>query len=169
MGFGAKWKGFFEGLEVHHGLNADSSLHIWLLHHLFLEAINWDAYEWAEAWNNHQMTHPTLPTCSPRELFFNGMLTNGYRGFQPVDTALSEEDAAEYRIDWQDYDLQELRSHHHSHNPQERTFQERDQETQLPLHFSHVEVPEEACSLTPEQLEFLDNHLNVLPACFPEM
>lgn len=164
MGFGAKWKRFFEELEAYHGLDTNLPLHIWLLHHLFLDAINLDAYEWAESWNNHRMTHPTLPVSSPRELFFNGMLTSGYRGFQPFDTPLSDQEAVEYGIDWQDYDSPELRSHHRSHNPQENRPEEGDYETQLPSHLSHVEVPEEISPLSPEQSSFLDFHLDRLEA-----
>ncbi|KAI0371588.1 hypothetical protein BV20DRAFT_1051599 [Pilatotrama ljubarskyi] len=42
-GFGSKWKEFFHQLEAQHGLNVDNDAHVWLLHHLFLEAINRDA------------------------------------------------------------------------------------------------------------------------------
>lgn len=45
-GFGEKWKKFFYLLESHHGLNPLAPAHIWLLHHLFLAAINEDAQEW---------------------------------------------------------------------------------------------------------------------------
>ena len=42
-GFGRKWKEFFQQLEVEWGLDPNNDAHIWLLHYLFLEAINEDA------------------------------------------------------------------------------------------------------------------------------
>ena len=50
---GAKWKLFFRSLEAHDGLSPDQPAHIWLLHHLYLEAINDEVSQWAEAWNSH--------------------------------------------------------------------------------------------------------------------
>ncbi|KAG6914616.1 hypothetical protein DXG01_016286 [Tephrocybe rancida] len=52
-GVGKKWKDFFCHLKVHDGLNADLDAHIWLLHYLFLDAINVDLTMWANIWNNH--------------------------------------------------------------------------------------------------------------------
>lgn len=54
-GFGQKWNNFFYDLEMHCSLNPDSAWHIWLLHYLFLSAINDDAAEWVMMWNNHTM------------------------------------------------------------------------------------------------------------------
>ena len=48
-GFGRKWKIFFMDLEAHHGLNPTIPEHIWLLHYLFLPAIQQDAQDWAAA------------------------------------------------------------------------------------------------------------------------
>jgi hypothetical protein len=53
QGVGRKWKGFFINLETTEGCNHNNPTHIWLLHHLFLPAINEDANEWVEAWNAH--------------------------------------------------------------------------------------------------------------------
>lgn len=52
-GFGQKWKNFFADLETNCGLTPNIPAHIWLLHHLFLDAINQDAAEWVQMWNNH--------------------------------------------------------------------------------------------------------------------
>ncbi|CAA7270905.1 unnamed protein product [Cyclocybe aegerita] len=48
-GFGAKWKLFFQQLEVHDHLDPDLDLHIWLLHFLFLDTIDQDTIDWANA------------------------------------------------------------------------------------------------------------------------
>jgi hypothetical protein len=44
---------FFRDLEHHNDLDPDMGDHLWLLHHLFLDAINTDVSEWAESWNSH--------------------------------------------------------------------------------------------------------------------
>ncbi|KAJ7059784.1 hypothetical protein C8F01DRAFT_1254690 [Mycena amicta] len=54
-GFRHKWKLFFVNLELNHGLMPTFAPHIWLIHHLFLNAINDNAQDWAEAWNRHQL------------------------------------------------------------------------------------------------------------------
>lgn len=52
LGFGGKWKHFFQDLEAYDALNSGNDNHIWLLHHLFLEAVNDDIHDWIGAWNN---------------------------------------------------------------------------------------------------------------------
>ena len=47
--YGQKWKNLFLELETHYGLNPTNLMHIWLLHHLFLEEVNQDAQDWAES------------------------------------------------------------------------------------------------------------------------
>ncbi|KAG2359705.1 hypothetical protein BDR07DRAFT_1452229 [Suillus spraguei] len=98
-GFGAKWKDFFQSLEAHDGLNPDLDSHMWLLHHLFLDAINEDAIEWAEAWNNHVMSirgdrHTVHMIC-----FSSRMLENG--------------------IDWESINDCRLIDHHHANNEED--------------------------------------------------
>jgi transposase InsO family protein len=53
QGFGRKWKQFFQLLELHHDLKPNLDAHVWLLHHVFLDAVNDDAFQWVEAWNHH--------------------------------------------------------------------------------------------------------------------
>ncbi len=52
----------FEILEAHDGLDINSDAHIWLLHHLFLSAINTDATVWTETWNNHTLARRSRST-----------------------------------------------------------------------------------------------------------
>jgi len=46
-GVGAKWKNFFEELEVQSDLDPNLLSHIWLLHYLFLDKLNQDITDWA--------------------------------------------------------------------------------------------------------------------------
>ena len=77
QGFGAKWKQFFQDLEVHNGLIVDRNTHIWLLQHLFLAAINMDAEEWANTWNNHSLSFCGEHQRSPTDMYMFGMIQNG--------------------------------------------------------------------------------------------
>src|SRR6267154_135555 len=73
--FGAKWKTFFQNLKLHEGLDQNSDTNLWL-HHLFLNAINEDALEWAEDWNNHTISIRGEHQRSPQDMFFFGMIQN---------------------------------------------------------------------------------------------
>ncbi|KAJ7219900.1 hypothetical protein B0H12DRAFT_1205505 [Mycena haematopus] len=81
-GFGYKWKSFFLDLEVNHGLNPSTEVHIWLLHHLFLDSINADAQEWADAWNSHDLQIRGERTRSPRDIFLFSMIQDSPRGLE---------------------------------------------------------------------------------------
>ncbi|KAL7277987.1 hypothetical protein ACG7TL_007940 [Trametes sanguinea] len=106
QGFGSKWKTFLLELEHHHGLDADSAAHIWLLHHLFQHALNTDAHAWADAWNAHRLNITGERAASPRELFM----------FAAADD-LGDGDPADYGIDWDAIDDTTLMAHHLAHNP----------------------------------------------------
>jgi hypothetical protein len=89
---------------------------MWLLHTLFLPALNRDINEWVAAWNNHPMQLPAGERNgqSPREQFFFGMVTNGPRGFD----ALEEVDNLEaYGIDWQAANDVGVQRHLFDNNP----------------------------------------------------
>lgn len=58
----------------------DRDAHIWLLHHLFLPAINSDAEQWADAWNNHTLSFRGERQRSPADMYLFGMIQNGPRG-----------------------------------------------------------------------------------------
>jgi hypothetical protein len=162
-GFGRKWKEFFQLLEVHHDLQPNLDAHIWLLHHLFLGAVNQDAIEWAEAWNHHRLRVPGGGQQSPREMFFFGMIQNGARGYEP--TLLSGDndvgDIQEYGIDWEDYDNDDIRNHHDNANTTDSNDHAQNPFfTHRPQHLSDVHVPEANCPfLSHEQVEHLDNYL----------
>jgi hypothetical protein len=159
--FGAKWKLFFQSLELHEGLDRDSDAHIWLLHHLFLGAINEDALEWAEAWNNHKIGIRGERQRSPRDMFFFGMIQNGPRGIHPADDD-EIEDMQSYGIDWEDFDDDDILEHHRqanqTDNPDDNPFM-----PHRPERLTRIDVTEPGCPFTEDQIIYLNSELNALP------
>ncbi|KAG9221975.1 hypothetical protein CCMSSC00406_0009183 [Pleurotus cornucopiae] len=147
LGFGQKWKAFFQALEVHDGLNHNLNGHIWLLHHLFSDALNADALAWAEAWNTHILSVRGERQRSPKDMFVFGMMDNGMRGLgdgdgpSVDDVELSAEEIAEFGIDWTDIDDTVIHAHHNSNNPADE-LGENPFLTHQPQHLSHVPVEE---------------------------
>lgn len=164
QGFGAKWKRFFQDLEAHDGLIVDRDAHIWLLHHLFLPAINSDAEEWADAWNNHTLSFRGERQRSPADMYFFGMIQNGPRGLHMADEEL--DDIQGYGIDWEDYDDDRIFNHHNhanipdnqGDNPFSTTTHRPSAET-----LTRVDVVPPGCPLTADQIVFLDSQLELLP------
>lgn len=160
-GFGAKWKLFFQNLELHENLDRDSDAHIWLLHHLFVGPINEDTLQWAESWNNHTITIRGERQRSPHDMFFFGMIQNGPRGIHPADDD-EIEDFGSYGIDWEDYDDDHILEHHrqanHNDNPGDNPFM-----SNQPERMTRVDVDEPGCPLTEEQIIYLNSQLNSLP------
>lgn len=66
---------------------------MWLLHYLFLDAINEDAHQWAEMWNEHKLQIKGGWRRSPREIFFTSLLQDGPRGLQldPANQTVPEQ------------------------------------------------------------------------------
>ncbi|KAJ7842925.1 hypothetical protein B0H13DRAFT_1648655, partial [Mycena leptocephala] len=113
-GFGRKWSQFLHSLELGCELRPDLDAHIWLLHHLFLPAINQDAQDWSRVWNEHKIRLDNERTRSPRDLFFFGMIENGLRGFEEGDDDLDDLDA--YGVDWDDLNNADIMAHHAEFN-----------------------------------------------------
>ncbi|KAI0682184.1 hypothetical protein BC835DRAFT_1408376 [Cytidiella melzeri] len=103
-GFGRKWKEFFMDLEANHSLDPSNPHHIWLLHTLFLAAINEEAQQWAHSWNSHKIEIRGERRRSPRDMFFFGMAQEGIRGTMPPRDPVEEEvppqDLPHYGVDW---------------------------------------------------------------------
>ncbi|RPD68732.1 hypothetical protein L226DRAFT_472992 [Lentinus tigrinus ALCF2SS1-7] len=122
-GFGQKWKNFFTNLETNHRLSPNNPAHIWLLHHLFLGAINQDAAEWVHMWNNHVLQVKNGPNRSPRDMFFFSFPEDGARGLfdQPPEPDLSEEvgDISQYGVDWEVADNNAIMEHMLDNNKDE--------------------------------------------------
>jgi hypothetical protein len=155
-----KWKAFFQDLELLHGLNVNSSAHIWLLHYLFLEAINDDALDWAEAWNRHTISIQGDRNRSPRDLFFFGMVEHGTRGFE--NDHISDSDIHSYGVDWQDFDDPNILAHHRQFNGVDE-FGDNPFITNGPDDLSVVEVDEPNCPLSLEQIADLGEELDQFP------
>ncbi|KAK7041382.1 hypothetical protein R3P38DRAFT_3260940 [Favolaschia claudopus] len=158
-GFGQKWKNFFHDLEINHGLNPRSPGDIWLLHHLFLDSINQDAQEWAEAWNSHKVQIKRERKRSLRDMFVFSMVQDGPRGLgdvvEPVDEPV--DDIASYGVDWEVANDPRLMRHLLEENPQ-------DWEDENPFHaapsqLSDVPCRPPNCPFTVEQVALLDRIL----------
>jgi len=113
---GAAWAEAFTDLEVHHGLDINNSNHIWLLHLLFLAAINVQLAFFAESWNKHKMQIRSGPNRSPEDMFGFDMLVHGVRGNTLFnDDSMAEEELEVFGIDWAAYRdervLQSVREH----------------------------------------------------------
>ncbi|KAG2103744.1 uncharacterized protein F5147DRAFT_746672 [Suillus discolor] len=147
-GFGGKWKYFFQDLEQHDRLDPDIKSHIWLLHYLFLDAINEDAMEWAESWNNHVIT--LCDACDARIWGFDGNL-------EPQDEELK--DPTSYGINWDAIDDPHVLAHHSLHNRPDE-LGDNPFVSQHPQHFSDVTVPEVDSPLSAKQLNHLSEYLH---------
>jgi hypothetical protein len=87
---GNKWRGFFTLLQDYYGLDTHDHIHIWLLHHIFLDQLNDELLQWANVWNCHPIQERGGGNESPQERFYFGMLRCGLRGF-PAGLDLEEE------------------------------------------------------------------------------
>ncbi|KAI9066202.1 hypothetical protein FKP32DRAFT_1566373 [Trametes sanguinea] len=165
-GFGHKWKEVFRALEALHDLDVDNDAHIWLLHHLFLDAINRDAHRWAETWNHHVLSRRGQRHLCPAQLYVQGMAEHGQRGILPSnldDQALSNAmDYADYGIDWEEMEIHQIRQHYDLHNPGDGAHANPFL-TEHPVRLSHVEVPTYQSPLTSQQIIELDSWLENLP------
>ncbi|KAF4606218.1 hypothetical protein EYR38_000267 [Pleurotus pulmonarius] len=149
LGFGQKWKQFFEHLEVHHNLNHNLNAHIWLLHHLFSDDLNEDANAWAEAWNSHVLSIRGERQRSPKDMFVFGMMEHGMHGVGGYtgnidDKDLSPEELQEYGIDWTDYEDSNIQTHLDANNCTDELGHNPFLAHQ-PRHLSHVPVDTPEC------------------------
>lgn len=163
-GFGAKWKAFFLELEhlSEYALDPDRPAHIWLLHHLFLAAINQDAGDWVAVWNSHAITGHGLPhQAAPQELFLMGMAELGARGLNYItaDDQVVTEDMAGYGIDWEVYDSHTLMTHHLENNPQEWESENPFSAAGSPDRLSDVPCDSPNCPFTTAEVASLDAEL----------
>ncbi|KZT02876.1 uncharacterized protein LAESUDRAFT_738542 [Laetiporus sulphureus 93-53] len=161
-----KWKTLFLDLEAHCGLNPTIAAHVWLLHHLFLAAINHDAQDWASAWNSHHLQIHSERERSPRDMFFFSMVQDGPRGLRAITDAIQESihDIAAYGIDWEVADDPVLMNHLLQNNPQD--WAEQNPFTVNPSTLSDVTCEPPDCPLTTVEIEALDTYLaSVVDLC----
>ncbi|KAF8959787.1 hypothetical protein BDZ97DRAFT_1666643, partial [Flammula alnicola] len=75
--FVRRWRAFFSRLERLHKLDIDRPEHLWLLHTLFLDAINADCQDFKDTWNSHPMQGENTSYKSPNDLRFMGQARFG--------------------------------------------------------------------------------------------
>ncbi|KAJ7884406.1 hypothetical protein B0H14DRAFT_3082384 [Mycena olivaceomarginata] len=160
-GIGKKWAGFFSSLEESHGLCVDRPAHLWLLHHLFLNALNADAQQWADAWNSHKVTIPGEKKSSPREMFTFGLLEQGPRGIGAWIQAQEDEanNVAQFGIDWEAHRNPAILAHHADNNPQDWHADHPFATFSTPENMSEVVVDVPNCPFTAADCAALDNEL----------
>ena len=64
--FAREWRAFFTRLERLHSLDRHNPHHIWLLHRLFLSAINEDCQSFRNEWNSHPLSGPKTTNMRPQ-------------------------------------------------------------------------------------------------------
>jgi hypothetical protein len=145
-----KWVRLLRSLEIHHGLDPEVPGHIWIVHHLFLPAINLELLAWAEAWNCHSLRIRGERQRSPQDMFFFGVIQNGARGLAFIESPMANLDeyigsVEEYGIDWAE--LERARNIPVDH----------------PEHMAAVVVDPPNCPLTAEEMVELDSSLPPVP------
>lgn len=162
-GVGEKWYIFFYDLETHYGLCHDNPTHIWLLHYLFLSAINRDAEEWIDVWNCHKMQLSGERNHSPRDMFMFGLLQQGPRGVEHMINRVIEDedvhDIASYGIDWQAQLNPLLMNHLRLNNPEEYDDTNPFSTFSTPETMAEVVCDAPNCSLSPIQVKILSKQL----------
>jgi hypothetical protein len=152
-GFGAKWKDLFLALEHNDGLNPSLPSHVWILHYLFLPAIQEDALQWAAAWNCHRMQICGERSRSPEDMFVAGILQRGARGLDLRPVPSLEEDVGDihqYGVDWAVHCDTRLMCHLHENNTAD---QDSLQSFSLPEHMARVECKPPNNPFTGQQME----------------
>jgi hypothetical protein len=183
--WGSKWKQFFLSLVHESGLMCNKKEHIWLLHHLFLDAINVDAAEWTHTWNSHKMSPPQDQSHSltPIQSWQLSMVKAGASAQQvavaghplndcdPYQVAgLEEEEVSEaelfmYAVDYADLQDQELLQRISDALDAEREAAgERQRGNPFHSHLQprthpHVRLDPPTTPLSVHQVELLDEHL----------
>lgn len=80
VNLGQKWVEFFFELEMSHGLDTDNLDHLWLLHYVFLPALNADIERYVEMWNSHLPRHDGERSRSPLDRYHWDMQVYGIPG-----------------------------------------------------------------------------------------
>jgi len=158
-GYNFKWKDLFIDLEHNHGLNARDPRHKWLLSHLFLDLINYDAREWAASWNSHILAVRGERGRSPMDRFFFGMIQSGPRGIRRITEAADEQvdDFEVYGVDFEDMEDERIMAHLLNNNEEDHTANTVIQG--VPATLSEVVCMPADCPLDEQQLQFLNEQM----------
>lgn len=153
----AKWKPFFIDLEASYELNYDNFAHIWLLHHLFLKAVDADTQTWVATWNLHRIAVPEGGQRSPHEMFLFGMVEHGVRGVDSlIENEPEVEDVAMYGVDW---GRMEMAGRALDRNPEEWNEENPFLSSGRPDRMAEVICDEPDSPLTVDQISILDQRL----------
>jgi hypothetical protein len=138
------------------GLDPDNPSHIWLLHHLFLKAINEDAADWVATWNSHILQIRGEAHRSPKDMFFFSMLEDGPRGVMRTREPIHDEvnDPSTYGIDWDAIQDTDLMGHFLEENPRDFVANNPFHHN-MPTELSNVTVEDPNCPMTVEELQIL--------------
>ncbi|KAF8162523.1 hypothetical protein K438DRAFT_1618343 [Mycena galopus ATCC 62051] len=83
--FARRWRAFFTRLGRLHRLDRKNPSHLWLLHQLFLVAINKDCRDFQEEWNLHPISRRNTNDQSPADMRLLGQTTAGIYTTDPLD------------------------------------------------------------------------------------
>ncbi|KZT19148.1 hypothetical protein NEOLEDRAFT_1078428, partial [Neolentinus lepideus HHB14362 ss-1] len=83
--FARRWRAFLTRLGRLHRLDRKNSSHLWLLHKLYLVAINDDCREFQVQWNAHPISGRRTKNRSPADLCFLGQTEHGVYAEEPLD------------------------------------------------------------------------------------
>ncbi|KAJ7723862.1 hypothetical protein B0H14DRAFT_2410912 [Mycena olivaceomarginata] len=163
-GVGKKWATFFYELEYEEGLCPDNIAHLWLLHHLFLPALNRDALEWADTWNSHKITIDGERRQSPREMFMFGLLEDGPHGIGHLGTPLPAaegevSDVGQFGVDWEAQATPALVNHLAENNVRDWDAENPFATDSTPTNLSEVVVEPPNCPFALEEVNILDVEL----------
>ncbi|KAJ3817300.1 hypothetical protein F5880DRAFT_1493173 [Lentinula raphanica] len=153
------WNDIFSGLEQRYHLDISNPNHIWLLQYLFMDTINIILSFWAEGWNNHRITQRDGPSRSPEDMWGFDMLVHGIRGDSVDDFSMSDQELADFGVDWEDLEdealLQSLRRNY-AHEEGASTWLGRHGPPPV-LNEVHVEPP--SGLMTTAEIQALDSFL----------
>jgi len=111
---GSFWHEQFTALEIRYGLDVNNSNHLWLLHLLFLGAINNHLTAFADGWNHHVIQIRDGPNRSPLDMFGFDMLVHGLRG---DEVPMSYEELEVFGVDWEGLRDENILESHRRNNP----------------------------------------------------
>ncbi|KAJ3976269.1 hypothetical protein EV361DRAFT_968846 [Lentinula raphanica] len=158
-----RWNDNFSTLEWRYHLDINNVNHIWLLQHLFLNTINISLVFWAEGWNNHRVTQRDGPNRSPEDMWGFDMLVHGFRGNNPDEFSMSDQELEDFGVDCEDLqDEQLLRALRRNYAHEEGASTWLGRHGPPPI-LNEVQVDPPSGSMTTEDIQILEDLLRLIP------
>ncbi|KAJ3831965.1 hypothetical protein F5878DRAFT_548845 [Lentinula raphanica] len=157
-----RWNNHFTQLERDHQLDVGNRNHIWLLQYLFLPVINRSLDFWVQGWNCHRISQRSGngPTRSPEDMWGFDMLAQGMRGNALDQVPMSDEEIAEFGVDWQGIRdealLDSLRENYAHEQGASRWFGQHGPPAQL----NSVEVEPPSGLMSADEIQLMDEELH---------